>query len=493
MANYTCGRRDLLRAAGLGAATLAMGKFSTGASSGGQKKPPNIVYILADDMGYGDVSCLNPESKIHTPNIDRLANEGIKFTDAHSGAAVCTPTRYGVLTGRYCWRTRLKRGVLHGYDRHLIDKERMTVASLLKQHGYNTAGFGKWHLGMDFPTTDGKKPGPKNTDWKGTIKNGPNSFGFDYFYGISASLDMHPYIYIENDKFVGECTTQKAFHRRGLAHADFEAVDVLPEISRKTVEYIKKQDAETPFLAYVALTSPHTPIVPAKEYRGRSDMKGKAGEYADFCIQTDAVVGEITAALEEKGLAENTLVIYTSDNGFAHYVGNEKLESKGHYPSYIYRGYKSDAWDGGHRIPFIARWPGKVAPSGECDQTVCLTDLLATCAAIVNAELPADAGEDSYNILPALLGEKVKSPIREATVHTSIKGVHAIRQGKWKLIFARGSGGWTSGKVSTPGQLYDMEKDPDESENLYDKRPDVVKRLTALMEKYKRRGRSVSR
>ncbi len=457
-------------------------------------KLPNIVYILADDMGYGDGSALNPKSKIKTPNIDRLANEGMRFTDAHSGSAVCTPTRYGILTGRYCWRTRLKKGVLWGYSKHLIEPERMTVASLLKQSGYNTACIGKWHLGMDMPTTDGKQAGANNIDWKGKIKNGPIANGFDYFYGISASLDMHPYIYIENDKFVGECTTQKAFQRKGPAHKEFEAVDVLPEISRKTVQYIHQQNTDKPFFVYVPLTSPHTPIVPSKEYRGKSSL----GQYGDFCIQTDAVVGEICAALEENGLAEDTIVIFTSDNGCAPYIGVNRLEQMGHYPSYVYRGYKADIFEGGHRIPYLVRWPGKVTASSRSDETICLTDLMATCAAIVGKSLPGNVSEDSCSILPAMLGQKLTSPIREATVHHSVNGSFSIRRGKWKLVLCPDSGGWSDPKPGKakglpPVQLYDLSNDIGETGNVQNKHPEIVKELTELLETYKRDGHSVQR
>lgn len=458
---------------------------------------PNIIYILVDDMGYGDVSALNPESKIKTPNIDRLAKEGMAFTDAHSGSAVCTPTRYGILTGRYCWRTRLKQGVLYGYSKHLIEDNRMTVASLLKQNNYNTACVGKWHLGMDMATTNGKVPHEEyatNIDWNSKIKNSPTANGFDYFYGISASLDMPPYIFIENDRFVGECTTQKAFHRKGPAHKDFEAVDVLPEISRKAVEYIEKQTAEKPFFAYIALTSPHTPVVPSKEYQGKSIL----GDYGDFCIQTDAVVGEICSALDKKGFTKNTIVIYASDNGCAPYIGVKELEQKGHYPSYIYRGYKADIFEGGHRIPFIARWPKKIKASSKSKEIICLTDLMATCAEIVGQKLPSNAAEDSYSILPAMLGQKLEKPIREATIHHSINGSFSIRQGKWKLELCPGSGGWSDPKPGDtkglpPVQLYDMGNDISEKINVYDKNPEVVEQLKILLQKYKQEGRSVKR
>ncbi|MCZ6771970.1 MAG: arylsulfatase, partial [Proteobacteria bacterium] len=388
---------------------------------------PNVVFILADDMGYGDLSCLNENSQIPTPNIDRIAHGGIYFTDAHSPSALCTPTRYGILTGRYCWRTRIKRGVAWGYSRHLIEPERMTVASLLKRHGYNTACVGKWHLGMDMPTKDGRgiqepdsvvdlRSYRRDIDWRGTIENGPVAVGFDHFYGISASLDMHPYIWIDDDRFVGECTTEqdllfitrdnrperyRAAQNTGPSHEDFVAEDVLPEITRKTVHYIEAQSPDQPFFTCMSLTAPHIPIVPSREYQGRSEL----GPYGDFCIQVDDSIGAVLDALERKGLADNTLVIFTADNGCAPYIGVEDMIEQGHYPSYIYRGYKSDIYEGGHRIPFLARWPGRIKAGSSSHETICLSDLLATCASIVGEKLPRDAGEDSYDILPALLGE----------------------------------------------------------------------------------------
>lgn len=465
-------------------------------ASAADSAKPNIVYILADDMGYGDVSALNPESKIKTPNIDRLAHEGMYFTDAHSGSAVCTPTRYGILTGRYCWRSRLKRGVLHGYDTHLIEKDRMTVASYLKGNGYRTACFGKWHLGMDFPTKDGKSADPKNTDWSGVIQNGPIANGFDSFYGISGSLNLDPYIYIENDRFVGECTTVKNSDpgdkesKQGPAQADFEAVESLSVITAKSVGFIRTQTKDTPFFMYVPLTSPHRPIIPSEKFKGKSGLS----DYADFCLQTDSVVGEICAALEAKEFAGNTIVIFTSDNGSLMNPDYKPHTSAGHRSSYVFRGKKSEAYEGGHRVPYVLRWPAGVKAGSRSDETMCLTDLLATCAAIVGTPLPADAGEDSYNMLPAMRGEKGSTAIREATVHHSHDGLFAIRQDKWKLILGSGGGGTGRDKPGTENlpkiQLYDLDSDIGEAKNLHEQHPEVVKQLTTLLEKYQTEGRS---
>ncbi len=442
------------------------------------RQRPNIVYVLCDDLGYGDVRCLNPDRcKIPTPNADRLAAEGIVFTDAHSGSSVCTPTRYGILTGRCAWRTRLQSGVLHGYDRALIAPGRLTAASLLKRHGYATACIGKWHLGMDWPGEN-----PKEIDYTRPIRNGPTSAGFDYFYGISASLDMPPFIYIENDRTAGVPTVEKTWIRKGPAHADFEAIDVLPALTRKAVEFIDRH-ASGPLFLYFSLNSPHTPIVPAPEWRGKSGL----GPYGDFVMQTDWALGEVMKAVDRNGLRENTLVIFTSDNGCSPAAGVKDLEANGHYPSHIYRGYKADIWDGGHRVPFIARWPAAVRPGASCGRLVCLTDLLATCADILGERLPADAGEDSASILPLLRGQD--RAVRETVIHHSINGRFSIRDERWKLVLCPGSGGWSAPKDPEalkrglpPLQLYDMIADPGETLNLHDKHPEVVERLTRLLE-----------
>jgi len=454
---------------------------------------------MADDMGYGDLGCYNKKSKIPTPNMDRLAKEGIRFTDAHSPSAVCTPTRYGVLTGRYCWRSRLKRGVLNGYSPCLIDTKRITVASLLKQHGYATACIGKWHLGLG---------GDKRTDFSKPLVPGPNALGFDYFFGISASLDMPPYCYIENDRAVKEPTltveageaNQDGWWRKGAIAPGFKHVRVLPTLTEKAVAYIDKHamsSRNSPFFMYFPLPAPHCPIAPADFVKGRS----QAGGYGDYVVEVDWTVGELMKALQRNGLTENTLVIVTSDNGSP---GRTKIkrapysivEVYGHNPSGNLRGIKADIWDGGHREPFIARWPARIPAAGSSDELICLTDLLATCASIVDAKLPANAAEDSYSILPALLGRKTDKPIREAVVHHSGSGMFAIRKGKWKLILGRGSGGFTKpsrikSKPGEPqGQLYDLDEDLSETNNVWAENPAIVKRLTELLEKYRKQGHS---
>jgi arylsulfatase A-like enzyme len=486
-------------------------------ASTGEK--PNIIYILADDWGLGDVKTYGGDRcKIDTPHMDRLAEKGMKFADAHSSSSVCTPTRYSILTGRYNWRSRLKSGVLKGFSEPLIEPGRATVASMFKKNGYATIMIGKWHLGMDFPTTDGKKVDEKgkNTDWKGRIKNGPTAVGFDKYWGISASLDMPPYIWIENDRFVGECATQKSFHpnRRGPAHSDFEAVDVLPTLTERAVSTITDQaKSGQPFFIYMPLNSPHCPIVPSKSFQGKSSL----GSYGDFVMETDWAVGQVVEAVERAGIADNTLIIVTADNGCSHAPskrGNDNGRIKfrmeknppddpdAHNPSDIYRGHKADIYEGGHRVPFIARWDGKVKPGSVSSDPVCLVDLFATCAEIIGAKTNDSTAEDSVSILPALLGTATK-PLREALVHHSIDGSFAIRHGKWKLALCPGSGGWSrpvppSRKKNPVNeepikgwvQLFDLEADPAETKNLASKHPEIVANLTALVQKYIDTGRS---
>lgn len=445
---------------------------------------PNIVYILCDDLGYGDVHCLGgARSKIATPNIDRFAAAGMTFTEAHSSSAVCSPTRYGILTGRYNWRSHLQKGVLSGYSEPLIAADRLTVPALMKQHGYTTACFGKWHLGMDISRKDPAAP----------VGGGPTTRGFDDFFGISASLDMPPFAFIENNHFTEAPTAEKKWVRKGAAAPGFEAVDVLPVLTRKAVAYVTAQAAAgKPFFLYLPLNAPHTPIVPTKEWQGKSGL----GAYGDFVMETDWAVGEVLAAVDHSGAANSTLVFFTSDNGCSPAAGIPNLEKQGHFPSELRRGHKADIFDGGHRIPFIARWPDRIRPGTRCNQIICLTDLMATCAEILGAKLPDNAGEDSVSILPALLGAADK-PLQEAVVHHSINGSFAIRQGQWKLELCASSGGWSDPKPGSkeakqlpPVQLYDMAKDVGERTNEFKAHPEIVARLTALLRKYIADGRS---
>jgi arylsulfatase A len=490
-------RRSFLRNMGgavLGA-TCASARAETTTAS------PHIVYILADDLGYGDVGCLNPASKIPTPNIDRLAREGMRFTDAHSASAVCTPTRYGILTGRYCWRSRLKKGVLYGYDRLLIDRKRPTVPSVLKTRGYHTSGIGKWHLGLNWATKENKPAKEGTVDYSKAIDGGPCDVGFDDYFGIPASLDMTPYVYVQNrrvEAIPSETIARSEgvrFWRGGPVAPGFRHEDVLPRLTKKAVERIDQHGArfdEKPLFLYFPLPAPHLPVVPAKEFQGSTAI----GPWGDFVHQVDWTVGQVMTALERNGMTENTLLIVTSDNGCTPNGGFHENKKKGHASSHHFRGHKADIYEGGHRVPFIARWPKHIAPESAYAHPICLTDLMATAADLSGYALPNHAGEDSVSLLPALLG-KTTEPIREAVVHHSINGSFAIRQGKWKLEFCPGSGGWSEPKPDKarkqklpPLQLYDLSQDIGERNNLHEKYPEVVEKLRKILEGYIAQGRS---
>lgn len=473
-----------------------------------EERPPNIVYVLADDLGYGDIGAFNPEGKIRTPHIDKLASEGMKFTDAHTSAAVCSPTRYGILTGRYNWRSPLKEGVLTGKSKALIPNDRSTVASMLKTVGYHTAFVGKWHLGWDWALKDSTDLGGEgwnakdfdNLDFTRSVTSTPNDLGFDYAYGHSGSLDMAPYVYVENGRITAEVNTitedlgKYTWWRKGPTASDFVHEDVTPNFFRKSFDYIKKQSAtEQPFFLYLALPSPHTPILPTKEWQGKSNVN----PYADFVMQIDAFMGRLNAILIEEGIAENTIVIFASDNGCSPQADFEILGEKGHDPSYIYRGHKADIYEAGHRVPFIVKWPKKIKPGSVSDKTICTTDLFATCADIAGIKVKEDEGEDSFSMLPLFEDPSASGYMREATVHHSINGSFAIRKQNWKLIFCPGSGGWSNPKPNSEEvkglpkfQLYDLEKDPAEEQNLYGKYPEVTNELKQLMVSYIENGRS---
>ena len=505
-------RRNFLKVIGASSISIGLSGFLGCEQKTGSSQPlrdslkkPNIVYILADDLGYGDVSCLNENGKINTQNIDSIAKAGMIFTDAHSGSAVCTPTRYGVITGRYAWRTRLKSGVLGGWSKPLMKPDRMTAASMLKANGYNTGCVGKWHLGWEWaltnenPNVENWDMNAENVDFAKPTKRGPTDFGFDYYFGIAASLDMAPYVYVENDMptavpdSIIDGSKGKKFWRKGAIAPDFEHVDVLPKITEKAVGFIERQSKAKPFFLYFPLTAPHKPIMPGKEFQGKSGLN----EWGDFVLQVDWTVGQVLKALKQKGLEDNTLIILTSDNGATPGADFAFLEKSGHDPSYIFRGHKADIFEGGHRIPFIAKWPGKIKSGSKSDETICLTDLMATAADIVDYKLPDNTGEDSVSILPALLSEKYKKPLREATVHHSINGSFSIRRGEWKLELCPGSGGWSDPQPNTEQakalpevQLYNLKKDIAETTNLQDKFPEKVKELTDLLQSYVDRGRS---
>jgi arylsulfatase A-like enzyme len=478
-----------------GVSLLALFMFSIGltlfcgCSTQVSEKQPNIVYIICDDLGYGDVQCLNPErGKIPTPNMDILATQGMTFTDAHAGAAVCTPTRYGVLTGRYAWRSRLQTGVLGGgaeFD-PLIKADQLTVPALLKKAGYCTAAIGKWHLGFGITDEQGnpvdvyqgqKRPTPAPVG--SIIPDGPITRGFDSYLGYHHAASMETLI--KDNMVIDQMPT----------------ICMLPYLCEHACQYItEKSKQDKPFFLYLALNSPHSPIVPSEEWQGKSGMT----PYCDFVMETDDVVGQVLAALEKNGIAENTLVFFTSDNGCSFPVakGNNLEKNFGHYPSAQYRGGKSDIWEGGHRVPFIVKWPGKIEAGSKNSSLICLTSLMATCADVAGLEVPSDAGEDSYSILPLLKDNKVKSTYEEV-IHHSIQGKFAIRKGDWKLELCPGSGGWTgptdkrARKDSLPEvQLYNMRTDETEQNNVYKEHPQIVEELESDLIRLVKDGRTTN-
>jgi arylsulfatase A-like enzyme len=475
---------------------------------------PNLAFILADDLGYGDLGCYNRGSKIPTPHLDRLAAEGMRFTDAHSPSSVCTPTRYALLTGRYAWRTRLQRGVLGPWDPPLIAPGRLTVASLLRQHGYATACIGKWHLGWTWPTKDGRPPSSgadrlSNVDFTRPVADGPTTRGFDYYFGTDVP-NYPPYCFVENDRTVGIPTlpdTGRAdgFNRPGPMVPGWKLVDILPELTRRVVKWVEAAaKSEIPFFLYLPLTSPHYPVVPSPDFKGKS----QAGEYGDFVAQTDWTAGQVLEALQRAGVADRTLVIFTSDNG-PEITGEvnpgayDRVKQFGHQSMDGLRGAKRDLWEGGHRVPFIARWPGQIKPGSVSEETICHVDFMATVAALLDAKLPANAAEDSVSLLPALFGQKRDELVREGIVHHAGSGRFAMRKGDWVLIDAptgddngpRGEPAWFKqerGYEAHPhsGELFNLGDDLMERRNLHAERPELTRELKELLEKYKRDGRS---
>ena len=486
-------RRQFLKAAGLaGASLFAAG---CGAQSSYAKKRPNIVFIMADDMGYGDPGCYNPGSKIPTPHIDRLAEQGIKFTNAHSPGSLCVPARYGLLTGRYPFRS--EREIAGFSPTSLIEADRMTIGSVLQQNGYRTACIGKWHLGFE---------NIKDYNYDAPLKGGPVDRGFDEFFGMHASLDIPPYYYIKNDRAVqaptdsiaanhtdGVTPIQGKFWRAGKIAPNFKHDEVLPIFTEQSIEFLKRQKSDQPFFLYLALAAPHTPWLPSESFNDTSE----AGLYGDFTVQVDHSVGQVLKSLDELGMTENTLVFFTSDNGPVWYEQDEIKYD--HKSTHFLRGMKADAFEGGHRMPFIARWPGQIQAGKTTDEIICFTDMLATFAAVAGDTLPAGAGEDSYNILPVLLNEPYSKPLREATVIED----NVIIQNDWKLILGSGYGGISTRyspelqakrrQEKNKGKLFNLKKDPSESNDLYDEHPEVVKNLASLLERYKQQGKSATR
>ncbi len=478
----------------------ALGFFAGTAVQAAER--PNILVIYADDLGYGDVQCYNPDrGKIPTPHIDRLAAEGMRFTDAHSSSGVCSPSRYTLLTGQYHWRTRLKQGIVGLWEEPLIDADRLTIGDVAKAQGYRTAAIGKWHLGWDWPAdaadrklltdVDQGKPrrGPNAmTDahraaWQRVfskpIGGGPTACGFDSYFGTDVP-NWPPYCFIENDRTVGIPTTllppddfkNNRASRQGPALEGWSLEKVLPALRDRAVAYIGDAATQkTPFLVYLSLTSPHTPLAVNEPWRGASGLNNAC---ADLIMETDAVVGDVLAAVKRAGVADTTLVVFTNDNGFAPYVGAKDLEARGHFPSGPLRGYKGDAWEGGHRVAFIVRYPRVTKPGSVCDALVHQADLMATIADVLGADLPADAGDDSVSLMPLFRGST--DPVRQHAVSCALSGLASIRDGQWKLILGKEAGGFSRGSdVSKDGpnvQLYDLATDLAERKNLAEKHPD---------------------
>ena len=456
-------------------------------------KRPNIVFILADDMGYGDVRALNADSKIPTPNLDSLAVDGMTFTDAHSPSAVCTPTRYATITGRYSWRSKLKAGVLNGYGEPLIEKDRPTVASHLAKNGYRTGVIGKWHLGLGF-----QKKGDE-WDWAAPLDYSPVDLGFQHSLVIPASLDFPPYVYIKGHEITGlpdrtqEAIPFPAFLRKGELGSDFSIIDCLDTLAEKASGFIEEEaEKDEPFFLYFPLTAPHKPAMPHPRFEGKSGL----GPYGDFVMQVDWTVGEILAAIEKAGIADNTAVFYTSDNGSymrrqtdpdepdhvtdhsvqAYYEGN-------HTANGPYRGTKADIWESGHRVPFFVRWPAVVEAGSTCDETVCHVDLFATASDMAGTKLPParEAAPDSFSMVPLLRGENGKFK-RAPVVHHSGSGMFAIRDGEWKLVLGDGSGGREAPKgkrFGTPFQLYNLSEDQIESNDRILSEQEIAMQLEA--------------
>ena len=489
-----------------------------------EKDPPNILFILADDLGYGDVGCYNPKSKVPTPHLDQLALDGIRFTDAHSPSTVCTPTRYSVLTGRMAFRTGM-RGVFTGAGGPcMIEEGRMTIGGMLQERGYKTALFGKWHVGMTFHDKKGRpinKNGleaVKRIDYSRPIPDAPIHRGFDFFYGsVCCPTTDWLYAFIEGDRIPVPPTKiidrgplpkhpYSQDNRPGMIAPGYKMEEIDLQFLDKSLEFIDrhakaKAKEKAPFFLFHSTQAVHLPSFPAGQFKGKT----KAGPHGDFIFELDYIVGELLGALDKHGLTDNTLVIFSSDNGPEVPTVLSMRNDHKHDGARPWRGVKRDNWEGGHRVPFIARWPGKIKPGSTSAQTLCLTDLMATCAAITGAEIPENAGEDSVNMLPALLSEDQGKPIRKYTLHQTISLALAIRRGPWKYLDHKGSGGnnytragrWGMKQYivpekapQAPGQLYNLNSDPGETENMYYKNPEIVKELKEKLEQFKKSGRS---
>ncbi len=475
---------------------------------------PNIVIIYADDMGYGDLNCQNPNSKIPTPNLDKLASEGMRFTDAHSSSGICSPSRFALLTGTYHWRRQ--HGIVGAFGKPFFKDSDITLPQVLKTNGYTTACIGKWHLGWDWefknaPSGKVMQWGkmrevylPNDIDWSKPVGGGPLARGFDYYFG-DGTINFPPYAWVENDQFI-EVPTEamnldkigfetKEGHwefRPGPKVKDWNPYDVLPTLTKKTVEWINKQNQEQPYFLYFALPSPHAPIIPNDEFDGKS----QAGGYGDFMVQTDWVVGQVLKALKQGGMEDNTIVIFSADNGPEAYAW-ERAEKYGHFSMGNFRGLKRDVWEGGHHVPFMVKWPGQVKANSISNEVISQVDIMGTLASITGIELPENAAPDSYDITPIIRGTAYESPLREATIHNTYESIWGIRKGDWLYINDSTGGhrklpasfkeltGYTH--FDTKGLLFNMIEDGEQRINLYDKYPKKIEELDKLLQEYRKK------
>jgi arylsulfatase A len=478
------------------------------ASGGLAGKLPNVVIIYADDMGFGDLGANNPGSRIPTPNLDRLAQEGMRFTDGHSSSGICTPSRFAMLTGQHHWRRF--HGIVGAFGGTVFEPDDFTLANMFRSKGYNTACIGKWHLGWNWdalrkegaPKPTKNEPGrPEHYDWSRPIPDGPLAQGFDYYFG-DGTINFPPYCWVENDRVVEAPTVMmdtKTFKKipegnwefRGGPMVDgWNPYDVLPTLTGKAVAWLEKQSVDKSFFLYFPLPSPHAPIIPNDAYRGKSE----AGPFGDFVFESDAMAGRILQALEEKGFAENTIVVFTADNGPEKYA-YDRQKNYNHWSSGPLRGLKRDVWEGGHRVPFVVRWPGRTEPGAVSGETISQVDLAATLASVIGYGLDSKEAVDSYNLVPLLEGKQYTQPLRKATVQNTKANAFALRRGDWAYIDAKSgehskSPGWFNdergyGKDTTPGLLYNLKDDPAQHKNLYASHPEKVAEMKALLERYK--------
>jgi len=481
---------------------------------------PNIVIIYADDMGYGDLNIQNPDSKIPTPNLDQLAREGMRFTDAHSSSGICSPSRFALLTGTYHWRRQ--HGITQSFGPPFFKDSDYTLPQMLQQAGYTTAAIGKWHLGWNW-TFKNEPTGrveqwnrlreyyrPDDIDWSGPITGGPLDRGFDYYFG-DGTINFPPYAWVENDRMLEIPTSEVDINnmpydtlegnwefRPGPMVDGWNPYDVLPTLTKKAVSWIERQKTDQPFFLYFPLPSPHAPIIPNEEFIGKSS----AGAYGDFVYQSDWVAGQVLQALEATGLSENTIVIFTADNGPETYAF-ERAQRYGHFSMGDLRGLKRDVWEGGHHVPFIIKWPGQVSAGSTSDEVISQVDIMATLAAVTQSDLPANSAPDSYNFLSIAQGESRDSPLREATVQNTSEKIWGLRQNQWLYINHK------SGEQSKmPDEfkqlrgyedfdsdvlLFDLANDLEQRVNLSEKYPQIVQAMDALLQQYRDQGHSVVR